>query len=226
MASRDLPLCPYRAVAFDFDGLLFNTEELYLSVTTEILHRRGLRIQTGLLEAMRGRPNLIALGILVDWYGLNATPETLLAEPDQLFEPLLKDTLAPMPGAARLLDRLDRAGIPKAVVSSGRRSFVLPILERYGWVERFAFVLTADDVTQGKPHPEPYRLATARFGLRPAEVLALEDSPHGCESAAAAGNGVVAVTAAEVPMQAGSNILFVARTLLDCRISVAMGLDS
>lgn len=70
-------------MAFNFDGILFNTEELYLSVTKEILHRRGLQIQTGLLEAMRGRQNLIALGILVGWHGLNATPETLLAETDQ-----------------------------------------------------------------------------------------------------------------------------------------------
>jgi len=65
---------PYRAVAFDIDGLLFNTEELYRDITREMLSRRGLQPRPGLLDAMRGKPNIIALGVMhrMVWTGRHA----------------------------------------------------------------------------------------------------------------------------------------------------------
>jgi pseudouridine 5'-phosphatase len=63
----------------------------------------------------------------------------------------------------------------------------------HGLLGRFAFVLTCDDVTHGKPHPEVYELAAARFGLTPGEVVVLEDSPNGLRAAKAAGARCVAV---------------------------------
>ncbi len=216
---------PYRAVAFDFDGLLFSTEDLYQDIAREMLGRRGLQLRPGLLDAMRGKSNIIALRVMIEWYGLNETPEMLLAETDELFEPLLRRALAPMPGARFLLNRLERARVPKAVVSSGRRSFIHSILERFGWEGRFDFVLTAEDFTRGKPHPEPYQLATARFGLQAAEVLALEDSLHGCASAAAAGNAVVAIPSSEAVPTREPGPLFVAKTLEDPRILDVLGIS-
>ena len=208
----------FQAVAFDFDGLLFNTEELYQEVGGAILARRGKSLCPGLLALMRGKPNRPALKAMIDWHRLNDSVDQLLAETDALFEPLLSTRLAPMPGAAELLDRLERAGTPSAVVTSGRREFVNPILARYGWAARFAFVLTAEDVVLGKPHPECYLETAYRFGVPPERILVLEDSHHGCAAAVAAGSGVVCVPS-ESDLAQPDGVLFVAASLKDRRIT-------
>lgn len=215
---------PFRAVAFDFDGLLVNTEELYHEVSQALLARRGRTLDADLVAAMRGRTNLAALQLMIDWHELVDTVEALLAETDALFEPLLSTRLAPMPGAADLLDRLRAAGVLQAVVTSGRRGFVLPILSRFGWNDGFAFILSGEDVTIGKPDPEPYREAARRLGVSPGEMLVLEDSHHGCVSGVAAGCGVVYVPtdrfAAAIP-----GVLAVVDSLADPRITELMGID-
>jgi pseudouridine 5'-phosphatase len=155
---------------------------------------------------------------MIDWHGLADSIDQLLWETDVLFEPLLATRLEPMPGATELLDCLLRAGTPRAVVTSGRRGFVMPILARYGWVERFAFVLTAEDIVFGKPHPEPYLEAARRFGVPPERVLILEDSHHGCAAGLAAGTGVVCVPSESDLTQPGG-VLFVADSLKDRRIT-------
>ena len=67
------------AVAFDLDGLLVNTEELYQHVGTELLRRRGKAFEPDLLDAMMGRPQQVSLGIMIQWHGLADTVETLAA---------------------------------------------------------------------------------------------------------------------------------------------------
>jgi HAD superfamily hydrolase (TIGR01509 family) len=212
-----------QAVAFDFDGLLFNTEELYREVDEALLTRRGRTLCAGLLAVMRGKPNRAALQAMIDWHNLDDSIDELLRETDVLFEPLLATRLAPMPGAASLLNRLERAEMPRAVVTSGRRNFVLPILARYGWEDRFAFVLTAEDVVFGKPHPEPYLEAARRFGVRPERVLVLEDSHHGCAAGIAAGSGVVCVPSERDGPQP-DGVLLVAASLEDRRIADLLGI--
>jgi HAD superfamily hydrolase (TIGR01509 family) len=104
-----------------------------------------------------------------------------------------------MPGAAELIDRLERGRVPKAIATSSAREYVDTVFGPHGLTERFAFVLTCDDVTHGKPHPEVYALAAARLGLTPAEVVVLEDSVNGLRAAKAAGARCVVVPHAHTP---------------------------
>ena len=113
--------------------------------------------------------------------------------------------------------------MPRAVVTSGRRGFVMPILARYGWMDRFAFVLTAEDIILGKPHPEPYLEAARRFGIPPQRVLVLEDSHHGCAAGVAAGSGVVCLPSERGAVQP-DGILFVAASLDDPMIVDLLGI--
>lgn len=181
------------AVVFDLDGLMFNTEELYQDVGAEILRRREREITKELLDQMMGRPGRISLQLMIDWHQLEATVDELQRESDEIFAGILATRLAPMPGLLELLAALERAGIPKAIATSSGSAFVHEVLSRFDLERRFRFILTAEDVVEGKPNPEIYQKAAARFGLPPGRVAVLEDSQNGCAAAVAAGTIVVAV---------------------------------
>ncbi|HUG93754.1 MAG TPA: HAD family phosphatase, partial [Planctomycetaceae bacterium] len=182
-----------RAVVFDLDGLMFNTEELFNHAGRELLRRRGLVMSHELLTQMMGRRPHEAFTVLVDTLGLSETVEELLAESVVIFNEYRAERLAPMPGLFETLAAIERRGLPKGVATSSPRRYLEEILGQYELLERFHLTLTAEDVTHGKPHPEIYLTAAERLGIAPAEMLVLEDSETGTRSAAAAGAVVVSV---------------------------------
>lgn len=184
---------PPLAVVFDLDGLMFNTEDLYQHVGDELLRRRGKVCEPELLDAMMGRPGAVSLQIMIDWHTLDDTVEGLAAESDEIFVDLLDQRLAPMPGLLDLLQALEEAEVPKAIATSSGRRFVTNVLGRFDLEQRFQFILTAEDIVQGKPHPEIYLLAASRLGVEPGRMVVLEDSQNGCCAAVAAGAVTVAV---------------------------------
>jgi len=105
----------------------------------------------------------------------------------------------PVPGAAELLAALDSAELPWAVVTSGTRAVVLARLSAAG-LPRPAVLVTADDVTRGKPHPEPYLLGAQRLGAR-GPLVAIEDAPAGVSSARAARCLVIGLETTHAPAQ-------------------------
>src|SRR5258705_3213345 len=160
-------MSPPRAVVFDLDGLMFNTEELYQEVGTELLRRRGYVFTQELLDQMMGRPSHVALQLMIDSHTLQATVEELLAETDVIFPEILRTRLAPMPGLVELLDALERNAIPKGIGTSSLRSFVERVLGKFGYQTRFSSILTSEDITHGKPHPEIYLKAAERLNVAP-----------------------------------------------------------
>lgn len=182
-----------RAVVFDLDGLLFNTEELYQRVGTELLRRRGKQFDKPLLDAMMGRPNRVSFQIMIEWHGLEDSVQELATESAEIFGPILDQHLALMPGAADLLDALELHQLPKAIATSSGRAFVERVLGSFGLERRFAFILTAEDIVDGKPHPEIYLKAASRLEVDPEVMLVLEDSQNGCRAAVAAGAVAIAV---------------------------------
>ena len=182
-----------RVIIFDMDGLMFNTEDVYTAVGTELLRRRGREFTAELkneIMGLRPRPTFEAM---IRRCNLGDTWEELAAESNRLFLNLLGDHLAPMPGLLELLDALEQAGTPKAIGTSSSRELVDACLKPFGIQGRFQFILTAEDIVHGKPHPEIYLTAARRFGVSPAEMMVLEDSRNGCLAALAAGAFIVAV---------------------------------
>jgi HAD superfamily hydrolase (TIGR01509 family) len=211
-------LNPPRAVVFDLDGLMFNTEELYQEVGTELLRRRGHAFTQDLLDRMMGRPSHVALQIMIDTHTLKATVEELLAETDEIFPGILRERLAPMPGLVELLAVLEQHSIPKAIATSSRRTFVEHVLGVFEYQPRFSPILTSEDITHGKPHPEIYLKAAQRLNVAPGEMMVLEDSQNGCRAAVAAGAITVAVPAAHSQRHDFSGAALVAESLRDPRI--------
>lgn len=214
-----------RAVVFDLDGLMFNTEDLYDEVGDILLQRRGFRFSPELKRKMMGLPGTISLQVMVDHHGLSDSPERLQEESDVIFAGILPSRLAPLPGLVELLDALERAAIPKAIATSSHRAFTATVLGRFGLEPRFRFVLTSEDVVRGKPHPEIYLTAARRLGVESSQLLVLEDSENGCRAAAAAGAWAVAVPGIHSRDHDFRGARLIARSLCDERIYLALGIQ-
>lgn len=215
---------PLQAVVFDLDGLMFNTEQLYQQVGTELLRRRGKTFGPDLLDRIMGRRTHVALQMMIDWHKLPDTVEILSAESAEIFSGILETQLAQMPGLGELLDALEAAGLRKAIATSSVRAFTLRVLGYFDFAPRFEFILTAEDVTEGKPDPEIYLTAAKRLKLEPGQVMVLEDSHNGCRAAIAAGAFAVAVPGVHSRDHDFSGAKLVADSLADPRIYAALGL--
>lgn len=182
-----------RAVVFDMDGLMFNTEDVYSLAGDELLGRRGKVFTKELKNAMMGLPPRPSFEAMIEHCNLTESWEELAAESNDIYLRILPEHIRPMPGLFELLDALERAAMPKAIATSSARLLTEATLGQFDLARRFQFVLTAEDITQGKPHPEVYLKAADRLGVSPAEMAVLEDSNAGCRAAAAAGAFCIAV---------------------------------
>ena len=181
------------AVAFDMDGLIFNTEDLYDQVGEILLARRGLSFTRELKLEMMGLPAPTAYEIMRERCEITDSVFQLQTETDAIFDEILPKNLRTMPGLEILLERLESKGIPKIVATSSHRKFADRNLAQFDLTHRFEFILTAEDVTQGKPHPEIYLTASKKLEVSPLNLLVLEDSKTGSTAAAASGAFTIAV---------------------------------
>jgi HAD superfamily hydrolase (TIGR01509 family) len=214
-----------RAVVFDMDGLMFNSEDVYTAAGTELLRRRGHEFTAELKDAMMGLPARQSFEVMIRYCDLKETWQELAAESNRLFVSFLPERLAMMPGLLDLLAALEQAGIPKAIATSSRNELVDPCLGPFDLRRRFQFVLTAEDVVYGKPNPEIYLTAAQRFGTPPAEMMVLEDSQVGCQAAISAGTFAVAVRGDHSRHQEFTGASLVVDSLSDERIYAALGIS-
>ena len=205
-------------VALDMDGLLFDTERIYWKVGDTMLQRRGHRYCSSLQSRMMGRIGTAAMRQMIDFHGLDDTAEDLLAESDQLYGDLLPQWLRPMPGLDQWIEHLDRSDTPFALTTSSRRKWVDIIFADLHWRDSLKFVLTGDDVTNGKPNPEMYLTAAEQFAVHPSTMLVLEDSGNGCAAGVAAGAMVVAIPNEHTRKQDFEGATLVAESLSDRRL--------
>lgn len=207
-----------RGVALDMDGLLVDTERLYWEVSDTMLQRRGHRYSKELQERMMGRIGVAAIEQLIEFHSLSESALELLEESDRLFTQMIAGGVSRMHGVDRWIELLCGLGIPFCLATSSRRKFVDVILADVPWRDSLAFILTGDDVSRGKPHPEIYQLAAAGLAIDPEEMLVLEDSGNGCAAGVAAGAYTVAVPSPHTQQQSFSGAMFIADTLADPRL--------
>lgn len=181
-----------KAVVFDMDGLMFNTEDLYDQVGQTILQRRGQNYSLELKLEMMGLPGNEAFEIMRKRCNIDDSVEQLKKETDEIFEDLLHN-IEKMPGLDELLSLIEEKAIPKAVATSSHRQFATRALGFFNLEPRFEFVLTGDDVENGKPNPDVYLLAAKKLRVSTENMLVLEDSLIGSRAAKAAGTFTVAV---------------------------------
>jgi HAD superfamily hydrolase (TIGR01509 family) len=182
-----------QAVMWDMDGTLVDSEKVWAEVQIELLASLGaswtlddcmLLVGSDLREAVKVWMTRIPDGVI--------TAEELA---EQMFGAVivaLRQEVEFRPGAVELLRALRKAEVPCALVSASYRLMIDAVLTHLP-PDPFDVIVAGDEVTHGKPHPEPYLTAAAKLGVDPAHCVVIEDSNTGTESGTAAGAYVVAV---------------------------------
>jgi HAD superfamily hydrolase (TIGR01509 family) len=181
-----------RAVLFDMDGLLIDSEGLWFEVETEVMAWLGGTWGPHHQEKMVGGSLSRAAAYMLSLSGPVAPRREVERRMLDAMAERLSESAPLMPGAKELLTAVRGAGLPTALVSSSHRRLIEAVLDGIGR-EHFDVTVAGDEVTRLKPEPEPYLTAAARLGVSPGHCVALEDSPTGVAAAEAAGCVTVAV---------------------------------
>ncbi len=176
----------FDVVLFDNDGVLVDTEPLFLRATQELLATVGVAIDAEVyreISLVRGA----SVFELAQAHGLSEREiSELRARRDARYAELIRAGVEVLPGVRSTLRKLE--GIrPMAIVTSAERWDFEEVHRQTGLLDYFKFVLADGDYARHKPHPDPYLAAAERFGVAPERCLVIEDTQRGLSAADAAG---------------------------------------
>lgn len=192
-----------KAVIFDFDGVIADSEALHYQALNTIFNRCGVDVSKELhWQKYLGFTDLENIEAVNRDYrmGLDDTRiQQLIGEKKVVFDELAASASVIIDGVAIFIQRLIEAGIRRAICSGALQSDIDLMLAGTEFKDAFEVIVTADDVRHGKPDPEGYLLALDKLNqsgdpVKAGECIVIEDSHWGLEAAAAAGMNPVAVT--------------------------------
>ncbi|MFD6225320.1 HAD-IA family hydrolase [Streptomyces sp. NPDC060232] len=182
-----------RAVLFDMDGTLVDTEQLWWDTVAEAAQRLGHVLVDADQPDVLGRSVEHTAGVLAARSGAPAA--VIAAELHRAFAERVRTRVVPLPGALALLGALHDEGVPTALVTASPREVAETVVAALAEAGHggFTVTVTADDTALTKPNPDPYLAACRALRVPPAACVAVEDTPTGVASAEAAGCRVLAV---------------------------------
>jgi HAD superfamily hydrolase (TIGR01509 family) len=180
------------AVAFDLDGVLIDSEEVWGEVRREYVLERGGRWHEGALRAMMGMSSIEWSRYMHEDLEVEESPERISDEVAGRVARRYRERLPLIPGAREAVERL-AARWPLALASSANRELIDLVLDVARLRARFRVTVSSEEVANGKPAPDVYLEAARRLPVSPRDCAAIEDSQNGILSAAAAGMRVIAI---------------------------------
>lgn len=183
---------PIKAVIFDLDGVLIDSEPLWSEGRKQVLSQYGAVYLPEDKKVTLGRDYRTGVAYIIERYNLPLTVDEYADAEKQILDKLYEEQLKLMPGVCELLDKLDQVQIPKAIATSSSRrrlNLVMKLVE----LKNFDATVCGDEVRNGKPAPDIFLKAARRLGVEPNVCVVLEDSPFGVVAARAAGMKSVAV---------------------------------
>ncbi|HUA10309.1 MAG TPA: HAD family phosphatase [Candidatus Acidoferrales bacterium] len=190
-------------VIFDLDGTLIESEQVWRDVRRAFVLTHGGRWHDGAQSTMIGMRTTEWARYIHDDLGVPLAPEEIARDVALLVAQRLREDIPVLPGAQRVLERL-ALSYPLAIATSASRIVAETVLAKTGWERYFRVVVSADEVTRGKPAPDVYLRALEIAHADPRVSAAVEDSTNGILSARAAGLAVIAVPNREFPPTPGA----------------------
>lgn len=179
---------PIKAVLFDLDGTVLDTEKLLVRYWVQAANEAGFPMRREHALQLRSLASAYAEPLLREWFGESCSYWTLRERRMALMAAdLAENGLEVKAGIPELLAYLGEKGYRRAVVTATNAERAEEYLRSAGLYEAFDDLISAHMVKNGKPKPDVYLYAAERLGLSPPECVAVEDSPNGVRSASAAG---------------------------------------
>lgn len=209
-----------KAIIFDMDGLMIDTERLYFETEREMVADYGKTVDektlTKTLWKMMGRSPLDAVTIIINELDLPAEPAEFLKRRDIIMESKMENDLLPMKGLFEILDEF-QGRLKLAIATGAMKNFLDFTVDKLNIRERFDVLQTSDEITNGKPHPEIYITTARKLGIAPEFCVVLEDSSNGTLAGKDAGCYSIAVPSEYTQGQDFSFADYVAEDLLDAK---------
>jgi beta-phosphoglucomutase len=188
-------------IIFDMDGVLVDSGAHHRQAWCHVLDELGVAPPPEFWRRTIGRPSVEAVPLLLGRPVPPAEARRLARRKQEHYVALATRTLPAIPGVVEFIEALADRRVPLGVATSARRSDAVALLGPLGLLERFAAIVTAEDIAHGKPDPEIYLLAARRLGASPAACLVFEDALVGIQAARGAGMRVLGVATAYDPAE-------------------------
>jgi len=179
---------------FDWDGVVIDSSRQHEESWERLAAEEGRALPAGHFKEGFGKKNEWIIPNLLHWSGEPGEVHRLSLRKEELYRAIvLERGLEALPGVRDFLERLQAAGVPCCIGSSTHRENIATIIHVLGFEPYFAGMVTAEDVTHGKPHPDVFLKAAAKINRPPGTCVVFEDAFAGLEAARAGGMKAVAV---------------------------------
>lgn len=185
---------PPRALLFDLDGTMLDTDPIHEAVFRDLLGPRGIKVDRDYyMTVIHGRLNIAYFS---EHLPDEPDPQRLSEEKEAEFRRRLPKPYPPTPGLLELVRGAEAEGLGLAVVTNAMRPNAEAMLDAIGLRDAFPVIVIGEECARGKPHPDPYLAAARALGVPPDACVAFEDSPSGVRSAVASGAVTIGVRSA------------------------------
>jgi len=172
-----------KAVIFDVDGVIAETEHIHIEAEKQTLLKHGVNITEDELHEYTGTTAKHMFTELIAKFKLDTTFEGMCIEKESIMFKLLEEGAQPTKGVIEILNKLRQKRVKLAVASSSQGRLVHYVLAKLGITQLFDSIITAEDVVHGKPDAEIFLMSARRLNVNPAECLVVEDAKLGVEAA-------------------------------------------
>jgi HAD superfamily hydrolase (TIGR01509 family) len=218
-------VCAFDAVIFDLDGVLLDSEMIYLAATNEVLAREGQYLSPEENARYIGVRYLDMLADIIPKLGLAHDAAYYVEATREAVMRAFSGPLEPPPGAKALIERLVEHEVPRAVGSSSVHAWVDQILKNLGVRQHFPVIVGGDEVEHGKPAPDIFLRCAELLGVEPGRCAVIEDSVNGVLAARSAGMTAIGLRTAATATLVLDGCLAVVDSFHEAAVHLGVMLD-